>query len=367
MDVIERMDPFKNKNDLMYPEHMARYMFASQFANNRNVIDCSCGNGYGSYYLATHGAANVLGIDIAQEAIDYSKEHFQHNNLKYVLGDATNLMEIEDGTVDVYVCYETIEHIAEPSLMLREIKRILKPDGILLISCPNDNIFEPNNPYHCEVYTLEKFRSLISGFFGNSHLFTQNNMTGTSILPFDIVENADADRDGIETLAYPVSARSSENADTWLLVCSDHEITIPVQPVTSFFTTYSQYILEVQAVNNSLYEENRKFSQAWETQRDLIHRLEAENQKLASAWETNTSQIKLLEAENQKLANAWEIHSNQINRLEKENEKLAESWDKHTEYIKRIEEENKKLAEAWNEHTKYINELEERIAKNRTE
>ncbi|KPV58962.1 hypothetical protein QJ48_13490 [Paenibacillus sp. A3] len=377
MDHIERMNPFLNQNDLMFPEHYGRYMFALQFCNDKKVVDCSCGNGYGSYYLALNGAGSVEGIDISKEAIDFCKTHYKANNLTYTLGNALDLQFIEDHSVDTYVCFETIEHIEGVDSLLSEIKRVLKKDGRLIISCPNDNIFNPDNPFHVDIYNKNKFISLVEKYFSTTSLWVQNNTTGTSIMRPEHVLDASVNQSAVLSNAHPITPKDDEQADTWILVCSDTDLEIPSVPVISFFTTYSQYVKEVQDTINSLYKENQKLSNAWNFQVELIKKLEDENSRLAIAWNEQVEFIKKMEAENSKLSKAWEehtqtiteysqtikIHEEQLKDYKLENEKLAEAWNRHTEYIKNLEENNKKLSEAWEIHTSYIKKLEEKLSK----
>ncbi|MMZ53786.1 putative S-adenosylmethionine-dependent methyltransferase [compost metagenome] len=352
MEHIERIDPFKHKQELMYPEHIARYMFAKQFTSNCVVLDCSCGNGYGSHYLALHGAAKVVGVDISEEAVNFSRQYFSNNNLNYMIGDASNLKEIQDNSIDVYVCFETIEHLSNADSMLREAKRVLTTDGILLISCPNDNVFKPNNPYHYDIYTKEKFASFVGGFFKYSKLFVQNNMVGTSILSPEHVEKANEHQNSIDSLAYTITAKSVEDADTWLLVCSDKELSNDISPVTTFFTTYSDYVIEIQQTIQSLYDENQELAKSWEEQKKYIIEVERQHRQ---TWKEQQEYIAKLEKQNKQI---WEEQQEYIAKLEKQSKQV---WEEHVNYIKRLEEENKKLADAWETHVKYIRSLEQNL------
>jgi 2-polyprenyl-3-methyl-5-hydroxy-6-metoxy-1,4-benzoquinol methylase len=302
MEIIERIDPLLHKKDLMYPEHLGRYVFAAQFVRDKTVLDAACGNGYGSYYLADCGkAARVFGVDLAEEAIDYSRKHYQLQNIEFIQGDAENLTAIRDGSMDVVVSFETIEHLADYYAYLREIARVLKPGGILVISCPNDFIFNPDNPYHLHKFNLEEFQSLLKNKFKHIQFFAQNNMLGTSIMDSGEVagvHGGSPDRGG---QLLPVDKKEYSRADTWLAVCSGAPLPRPL-PVAAYLNEYSSYVKEIEEANLSLYEENK--------------RLLADSSKINE--------------ENQKLAAAWTEHVNTIN--------------VHIDYIKRLEAENKRMA-----------------------
>jgi 2-polyprenyl-3-methyl-5-hydroxy-6-metoxy-1,4-benzoquinol methylase len=52
-------------------------LFAQQFVQNKFVLDFGCGCGYGAGLMARNGAAKVIGVDISEEAIQYSRTHFR--------------------------------------------------------------------------------------------------------------------------------------------------------------------------------------------------------------------------------------------------------------------------------------------------
>ena len=56
-------------NSMLAAEHVVRYAFAAALCRGRRVLDVACGEGYGSAMLAAAGAAQVVGVDISQEAV----------------------------------------------------------------------------------------------------------------------------------------------------------------------------------------------------------------------------------------------------------------------------------------------------------
>jgi 2-polyprenyl-3-methyl-5-hydroxy-6-metoxy-1,4-benzoquinol methylase len=100
------------------------------------VLDCACGPGYGSYILSS--VANVIGVDIAPEAIAHAEKHFPGPT--YKLGDAR---EVTGGPYDWVVSFETIEHIAQPE---RAVAAFRKCAERLMISTPNE-IVRPWYPW----------------------------------------------------------------------------------------------------------------------------------------------------------------------------------------------------------------------------
>ena len=70
----ERLIPELNQNTAFFYEHVIRYLFASQFSENKTVLDAGCGTGYGSYIIDKFGKPNkIQAVDISNEAINYAK------------------------------------------------------------------------------------------------------------------------------------------------------------------------------------------------------------------------------------------------------------------------------------------------------
>jgi len=156
-------------------EHLHRYAFALQFVSYKKVVDIASGEGYGSNLLAEL-AESVTGIDIAKESVEHASIKYKKDNLKYIIGSADNI-PVEDNTVDVVVSFETIEHHDKHHEMLKEIKRILKDDGILIISSPDkyyySDLRKTQNPYHIKELYFQEFKDLISLYFPNQSYYSQ--------------------------------------------------------------------------------------------------------------------------------------------------------------------------------------------------
>ncbi len=156
-------------NSPHYLRHKIAYMFAEKFIKDKIVIDTACGSGYGSYHLITSGAKKVTGTDISKKAIEYARQRYKVDNLRFEVMDATKL-NFDDDTFDVFTSFQTIEHIKNVDKFLTEIKRVLKKTGTALISTPNKityspNTSEPENPFHIKEYYLDEFKYLLNNYF----------------------------------------------------------------------------------------------------------------------------------------------------------------------------------------------------------
>lgn len=153
--------------------HIARYSFAKELCAGRRVLDAACGEGYGSRLLANWGASEVVGVDISAEAIASAQQHFSSENVRFIQNDAETLpRHFEPNSFDLIVSFETIEHVQDPALFLRNIRDLLKPGGVVAISCPNDWWYFPTeaerNPFHLRKYHLDEFRALAEGVLGKA-------------------------------------------------------------------------------------------------------------------------------------------------------------------------------------------------------
>ncbi len=164
----------KNKKNIIYNEHLVRYELAKQLVKDKIVLDIACGSGYGAKIMAQAGAKQVIAIDIDKETIKEAQKNKKEKNLKYKIGNAQKI-DFENEKFDIITSFETIEHLQQPSKYLKELSRIIKKDGIILISTPNKEVYKEKNPYHYREYTEQEFKNELSAYFPNIKIFYQKN------------------------------------------------------------------------------------------------------------------------------------------------------------------------------------------------
>lgn len=131
-----------------------------------NVLEAGCGFGYGASYISNL-AQKVTGLDIAEDSIEFCKKTYPISNVEWIIGDVTNL-PFENETFDVYVSYETLEHIPLNLVdkYVEEAYRVLKKGGRFIISTPNKvNRTNINNPFHIKEYTFGELKTLLESKF----------------------------------------------------------------------------------------------------------------------------------------------------------------------------------------------------------
>jgi SAM-dependent methyltransferase len=174
-------------------EHWHRYHFASRWVEGKRVLDLACGEGYGAALLARR-AASVTGVDVSQQAIDHAKRAYAKlANAEFHVGSCTKI-PAPDNSFDVAVSFETIEHIREQEEFLAELARVVKPDGILVISCPNKAEYTDKrgtqNEFHLKELYREEFGELVRRRFPHAQWYGQKVAFYSVIAPENIVSPA---------------------------------------------------------------------------------------------------------------------------------------------------------------------------------
>lgn len=175
---LERFDLEDQGGQLIDAEHRGRYWWAAQIAAGKDVLDVACGTGYGSEILAEAGA-NVTAVDLSESALAAASARLG-DKASVLRGDIREL-PLDDDAFDLVVCWETIEHIEEGDRALAEFRRVLRPDGILLVSSPNPGVYPPGNDFHVHEYAPRELKAAVSAHFANVATFRQHPWLASAI------------------------------------------------------------------------------------------------------------------------------------------------------------------------------------------
>ncbi|CAM3694911.1 glycosyltransferase [Cohnella lubricantis] len=183
-------------------EHKQRYLSVEPLVRGKVVLDAACGEGYGSYMLSRL-AAQVYGIDLSSETIAEAQLKYRADNLKFRQGSVDCLEGIEDQSIDIVVSFETIEHVDEATQtkFLLEIKRVLKQDGMLIMSTPDKHWYtdmpKHHNPFHVKEFYKHEFFLFLNSHFPHVEFYYQKNEvvsvvgTGASNAGYRLLDGAE--------------------------------------------------------------------------------------------------------------------------------------------------------------------------------
>lgn len=176
---MERLSLNRWASPWLRHQHLARYRWASTFAGGRHVIDAACGTGYGAEILVANGAAIVDCVDCSMGTV--AEVHAVTNpRIRTIAADVEKLPFPKD-ICDVYISFETLEHVRDDQALVDEARRVVKPDGLFICSTPNRMVISPghsiddrpSNPYHAREYDQSDFESLLRSCFSSIEFFGQ--------------------------------------------------------------------------------------------------------------------------------------------------------------------------------------------------
>jgi ubiquinone/menaquinone biosynthesis C-methylase UbiE len=180
----ERFVPGLGGARLAY-EHLHRYAFARRFVGGRRVLDLGCGLGYGAEMIAPH-TREIVSLDRDRDTILHARTNRTHGLGPFVLGDAFRL-PFRSAAFDVVIAFELIEHVVEQEALAAEIRRVLTPEGLLLMSSPDTLVYSgklgERNPFHPKEMTTEGLRTLVQPHFERVLVYKQRVVTGSVMVP----------------------------------------------------------------------------------------------------------------------------------------------------------------------------------------
>ncbi len=172
-------------------EHLARYQFVFPLAEGARLLDAGSGEGYGAALLA-RVAAEVTAIDVDSKAIENAKRNYPLSNLHFQLVEADADYPFPEKSFDLVTSFEVIEHIHGWKKYLERIAKVLKDEGVLVISSPNRPYYRDErgemNPFHVHEFDPDEFREILEKHFPYLHFYGENHGRGVFIDDFSADE-----------------------------------------------------------------------------------------------------------------------------------------------------------------------------------
>ena len=274
-------------------EHLHRYALCFELVSGKSVLDLASGEGYGSALLAKR-AQSVTGVDIDTESVEYAKRHYIGSpNLKFLVGSCESV-PLPDESIDVVTSFETIEHHDKHEEMMQEIKRVLKPDGILIISSPNRLSYsdETNqlNHFHVKELYYDELVSLLSRHFKCVKIYGQSLATGSFVFPLQ-----DSDQTSIKAYTGSTSnlnqqVFSLKSPVYFVAVCSDKADSVQ-SALDSVYMDSSDDLLKALQNSKRQTEEMLAFSQV------QLQQTQAQLQQTHAEWSRSHAHMLQRQAE----------------------------------------------------------------------
>lgn len=186
-DAEERLLPGPTSH--WWGEHRSRYQFAARHAAGRTVLDIACGTGFGSRILLDAGARFVVAADLfqdaAREAGSLLAEAVGRGGACVTEGSR---LALKSGSIDLVASFETLEHVTANEEFLDELRRVLAPDGLLVLSTPNALISKPvdgkpRNPFHVREFEPRELEAALRARFSDVKILGQRIPAGYRFTP----------------------------------------------------------------------------------------------------------------------------------------------------------------------------------------
>lgn len=111
------------------------------------ILDCGCGNGFHLMIIHNLGESKLYGFDLDKKLLIKAKKKIGNPSVKLTYGEIYQI-PYQDASFDKIVLSEVLEHIPDDLMALREVSRVLKKKGLLIITVPNHNypfLWDPVN------------------------------------------------------------------------------------------------------------------------------------------------------------------------------------------------------------------------------
>ncbi|PWD44627.1 class I SAM-dependent methyltransferase [Gordonia paraffinivorans] len=164
----ERTVPGIPAENYWFRRHEIAYLHILDRCAGRDVLEAGSGEGYGAAMIADAGASSVVCVDYDAAAVEHTRRRYP--GLIVHQGNLVDL-PLADGSVDMVVNFQVIEHLWDQAKFIDECRRVLRPGGRLLISTPNRITFSPGrdtplNPFHTrELNAAELTELIVEGGF----------------------------------------------------------------------------------------------------------------------------------------------------------------------------------------------------------
>jgi SAM-dependent methyltransferase len=159
----------------MVQQQLARLFFLTKKLELRGkrVLEFGCGSGFNCAFVKEQlGATHVTGFDVSADSVAIAKDQYPDVDLR-VADACDSRLSIEPGTWDVVVSFEVLEHVPDMPAFLANVRRHVKPGGVVFLSTPNREVFSlghepsPINREHIKELNRAELDALLLPLFSD--------------------------------------------------------------------------------------------------------------------------------------------------------------------------------------------------------
>lgn len=152
-----------------FAQHQKAYSFCIPYIAGKKVLEIGCGSSYGTKRLAAQ-AKQIMAFDTDKITVNELRSTIIPPNVQLFCEDFTK--HHFDTKFDAIISLQVIEHAPNPTYFLEALRKVLKPDGVVILSTPNAITQSYNeNPYHYKEYQPQELYYLLQPFFRSIHLY----------------------------------------------------------------------------------------------------------------------------------------------------------------------------------------------------
>src|SRR5689334_16933642 len=137
-----------NVGDMALKRRARRMVEELHLKDGDVILDAGCGDGFYLHVLSKLGKFKITGLDFDKNALESAKKNLKGVKQIKIMHGSVMELPFKANTFDKIVLTEVAEHLPDDLKGLKEIYRVLKPGGILVLTVPNHNypfLWDPVN------------------------------------------------------------------------------------------------------------------------------------------------------------------------------------------------------------------------------
>jgi ubiquinone/menaquinone biosynthesis C-methylase UbiE len=195
LQTAERVSDVDMSDNYIYQRSLFAYAEAAKLVSG-DVLEIGTGSGYGIKIISPKANKFITVDKFENKNVAILKEEFK--NLIFIKTNVPPLTGIADNSVDYVITFQVIEHIKKDKNFVKEIYRVLKNKGKLIVTTPNIKMSLTRNPWHIREYTVNQLDNLLKtnfqsveklGVYGNEKVmkhYQENKESVKKFTRFDV-------------------------------------------------------------------------------------------------------------------------------------------------------------------------------------